>query len=172
MTLARHESGGADIARLILRGALGSTMLAHGIRHGRTLDGTARWFGSIGFRHPKLQAQMSSVVEVGSGAALIAGAATPLSAAAVVGTMQVAWQTVHKPNGYFVINEGWEYVGLISFASVALSALGSGRFSVDRLLGLDRIGTGTTRALVTAGVGLAGAAAQLKTFHSKPLPAA
>lgn len=168
MTLPRHERGGADVARLILRGALGSTMLAHGIRHGRTLEGTARWFGSIGFEQPKLQAQLSSVVEIGSGAALIAGAATPLSAAAVVGTMQVAWQTVHKPNGYFVVDEGWEYVGFISVAAVALSALGSGRLSVDHLLGLDRVGNGVTRALLTAAVGLGGAAGQLKMFHRKP----
>jgi len=27
-------------------------MIAEGVRHGRTLDGTARWFGSIGFRQP------------------------------------------------------------------------------------------------------------------------
>src|SRR5437899_2480140 len=116
-----------ELARLLLRGALGSTMIAHGIRHGRTLEGTARWFGSIGFRHPKLQAQLSSLVEIGSGAALIAGAATPLAAAAVVSTMAVAYQTVHRPNGYFVVNEGWEYVGFIGAAAVTLSALGSGR---------------------------------------------
>jgi putative oxidoreductase len=159
---------GGDVARLVLRGALGSTMLAHGIRHGRTLEGTAGWFGSIGFQQPRLQAQLSSVVEIGSGAALIAGFATPLSASAVVGTMSVAYQSVHKPNGYFIVDEGWEYVGFISLAAVALSALGSGRASLDHLLGLDRAGTGLGRALLTAGAGVAGAAAQLKMFYRRP----
>jgi putative oxidoreductase len=172
MTPARHERGSADLARLVLRGALGSTMIAHGVKHARSLPGTAGWFGSIGFEQPELQAQLSAAVEIGSGAALIAGAATPLSAAAVVGTMQVAWQSVHRSNGFFITDEGWEYVGLISAASVALSALGSGRFSVDRLLGLDRVGTGVSRALVTAGVGLAGAAGQLKMFYRRPAPKA
>jgi putative oxidoreductase len=165
----RHlASEGADVARLVLRGALGSTMIAHGIRHGKTLDGTARWFGSIGFREPKLQAQLSSVIEVGSGAAVIVGAATPLSASAVVGTMTVAYHTVHRPNGYFVIDEGWEYVGFLSAAAVALSALGSGRLSVDRLLGVDRIGNGYTRAAVTLGLGLIGAVGQLRMFWTEP----
>jgi putative oxidoreductase len=165
------DHAGVEAARLILRGALGSTMIAHGIRHGKTLEGTARWFGSIGFREPKLQAQLSSAVEVGAGAAVLAGAATPLSAAAVVGTMSVAYHTVHRPNGYFVVDEGWEYVGFLSAAAVALSALGSGRHSVDRLLGLDRIGTGYARAAVTLGVGVAGAVGQLKMFWSHPQPA-
>lgn len=43
---------GSDVARLALRAVIGTTMVAHGVRHGRTLGGTARWFGSIGFRRP------------------------------------------------------------------------------------------------------------------------
>src|SRR5437762_811876 len=86
-----------DTARLVLRAAIGGTMIAHGVKHARSLEGTAGWFESIGFEQPKLQAQLSAVVEVGSGAALVVGAATPLSTAAVVGTMSVAIRTVHLP---------------------------------------------------------------------------
>lgn len=176
MTRRRGASGvagrrGGDptsVAALLLRGALGGTMIAHGLKHARTLDGTARWFGSIGFRQPRLQAQLSSAVEVGAGAAVVAGVATPLSASAVVGTMAVAYQSVHRKNGYFITAEGWEYVGLISAAAVALSALGPGRWSVDRLLGLDDVAGPLRRALGTAGIGLAGAAGQLATFWDEP----
>ncbi|HVW42060.1 MAG TPA: DoxX family protein [Amycolatopsis sp.] len=167
-----RKSGGGDLARLILRGALAGTMIAHGLRHGRTLDGTAGWFSSIGFKQPRLQAQLSSVVEVGSGVALAAGALTPLSAAATVGTMGVAYQTVHRPNGYFIVDEGWEYVAFISATATALSALGSGRFSLDRALGVDKIGSPVTRALVTALVGVGGAAGQLALFWRRPEPKA
>lgn len=160
------------VPRLLLRSALGATMVAHGVRHARTLDGTAGWFASIGFRQPRLQAQASAVVEIGSGAALLAGAATPLSASAVVGTMTVAFKTVHQPNGYFVHAEGWEYVAFISAAAVALSALGPGTASADRLVGIDRIGSPWGRALVTVGLGVAGAAAQLAAFWSRPQPTA
>ncbi len=135
----------AEIARLILRGALGGTFIAHSVRHGKTLDGTAGWFGSIGFRQPKLQAALSSAVEVGAGAAVAVGA-----------------------HGYFITSEGWEYAAVLSAAAVALSALGSGRWSVDRLLGLDKIGSPATRAVLSAGLGTAGAAAQLRTFWTPP----
>ncbi|WP_375501622.1 DoxX family protein [uncultured Jatrophihabitans sp.] len=155
---------GSDVAGFILRAAIGSTMIAHGMKHARSLEGTAGWFGSIGFDRPELQARASAVTEIGAGAALVVGAATPLSAAAVVGTMTVAYRSVHAPNGYFVNQEGWEYVAFLSAASVALSALGAGPASLDRRLGLDRRGAPLLRALLTAGLGLAGATVQLALF--------
>ena len=161
-----------DLARLLLRAAIGGTMIAHGVRHGRTLQGTGRWFGSIGFRRPELQAVTSAVVEIGAGSALVAGAATPLSAAAVVGTLAVATRSVHIKNGFFVINEGWEFVMNLSVGAVALAALGAGPLSVDRALGLEKRLSGPRAAALAAGLGLAGAAAQLAVFWRKPAPAA
>jgi putative oxidoreductase len=162
---SRNEPG---LAQAALRLALGSTMIAHGVKHARSLDGTAGWFESIGFREPKLQAQLSSVVEIGSGAALVIGLGTPLAASAVVGTMAVAAETVHRPNGYFITAEGWEYVGFISATAVALAALGPGRYSVDHAIALDRKGSGFSRAALALGLGLGGAAAQLKMFWTRP----
>ncbi|WP_409333002.1 DoxX family protein [Trujillonella humicola] len=167
----RSETGGAGlgVSRFLLRTVVGGTMIAHGVRHGRTLEGTARWFGSIGFKQPKLQAQTSAVVEIGSGAALVLGAATPLAASAVVGTLAVAARSVHLPNGFFVVNEGYEFVLNLSVASVVLAALGPGRWSVDHALGTDRF-SGSRAALLAAGLGIGGAAAQLATFWRKPAP--
>jgi putative oxidoreductase len=96
------------------------------------------------------------------------GAGTPLAAAAVVGTMGVAARSVHQPNGFFVTAEGYEYVLNLAAASVALAGLGPGRWSVDRALGLDRRLRGGPAAAVAAGIGLAGAAAQLAVFWRKP----
>ncbi|HMD93043.1 MAG TPA: DoxX family protein [Trebonia sp.] len=163
---AGHHSVG--LAQLLLRGALGGTMIAHGIRHVRSLDGTAGWFKSIGFRQSRLQAQLSAAVEIGAGAALAGGVATPLAASAVVGTMAVAYRTVHRPSGYFITAEGWEYVGFISASAVALAALGPGRLSADRLLGLDDTGSPWQRAALAAGLGIGGAAAQLAAFWRQP----
>jgi putative oxidoreductase len=166
-----HEPGG--LAQLLLRGAIGGTMIAHGLRHARTLDGTAGWFASIGFRQPRLQAKLSAAVEAGAGAALAGGVATPLAASAVVGTMAVAYRTVHRPNGYFITAEGWEYVGFISAAAITLAAMGPGRFSADHFLGLDNTGKPWQRAALAAGLGIGGAAAQLAAFWrpAKPQPA-
>ena len=56
-----------DVAGVILRAALAGTMIAHGVRHARTLEGTAGWFGSIGFDKPELQAKASAAVETWTG---------------------------------------------------------------------------------------------------------
>jgi putative oxidoreductase len=143
-------------------------MIAHGIRHARTLEGTARWFDSIGFRQPRQQAIASAAVEIGSGVALLAGAATPMAASAVVGTMAVAARSVHVKNGFFITAEGYEYVLNLTLASVALAAVGPGRLSVDHLLGLDSKATPLGRAALAAGVGLVAAAGQLAVFWRRP----
>jgi putative oxidoreductase len=161
-------SSGADLARLLLRGTLGGTMIAHGVKHGRTLDGTAKWFGGLGFRKPELQARLSATIEVGSGAALLAGVGTPFACSSVVGIMAVAFRTVHIPNGFFITGEGYEYVGNLAAASTALAALGPGPTSIDRGLGIDRKLSGLTGAAIATGLGVGTAVAQLKTFWAKP----
>ncbi|WP_326818549.1 DoxX family membrane protein [Streptomyces sp. NBC_01762] len=161
---------GIDVARYGLRAVVGGTMIAHGLRHGSTLDGTAQWFRSVGFRGARLQAAASAAVEVGAGAALLAGVATPLAASAVVGTMGVAARSVHLPHGFFVTDEGYEYVLNLGAAAVALAALGPGRLSVDRALGMDgRLG-GRRGAAFAAGFGLAAAAVQLGACWRRPRP--
>jgi putative oxidoreductase len=161
-------AAGTDLARVLLRGVLGSTMIAHGIRHGRTLEGTARWFGGIGFRSPELQARTSAVLEVAAGSAVVAGAGTPAACSAIVGTMTVAARTVHVPNGYFVINEGYEYVLAVASMAIALASLGPGRISIDHRIGLDRALSGTRIGVLTGVGGVLGAAAQLAVFWRNP----
>jgi putative oxidoreductase len=153
---------------LILRATLGATMIAHGAKHGRTIEGTAGWFRSIGFREPELQARLSAAVEVGAGCALLAGVATPLATSAVVGTMAVAGKSVHARNGFFITAEGYEYVLNLGAAAVALSALGPGRYSVDHLFGYVGEDPSVLRGLATAALGLGAAAVQLTAFWRRP----
>jgi putative oxidoreductase len=160
----------AELGRLTLRGLVGGTMVAHGVKHGRTQQGTAGWFASLGFREPELQAKLSAAVEVASGGALLAGAGTPFGSSAVVGIMAVAFRTVHIPNGFFITAEGYEYVLNLAALATTLAALGPGRVSLDRLLGLDRRLAGVTGAALAAGLGVGTAAAQLKAYWSKPEP--
>jgi putative oxidoreductase len=131
-----------DLCALILRIALGTVMLAHGWNHlfrGGRLPGVARWFASLGFRAPRLQAALASYTEIGIGPLLVVGALTPLAAAGVVGVMLVAFVANHRKNGYFVFRpgEGYEYVLTLLLAALALGALGAGRCSVDDAIGLD-----------------------------------
>jgi putative oxidoreductase len=161
-----------DIASVILRVAVGVTMLAHGWNHlygGGKLPGTTRWFASLGFRHANIHALLASVGELAAGSLLLLGLLTPLAAASVVGTMLVAFIANHRKNGYFIFRpgEGYEYVVMIVQVCLAIGALGGGRVSVDNLLGLD-LG-GWVGLLVTAGGGLAGAALVLGSSW-RPLP--
>lgn len=166
MGRGRTRAGaGGQVARLLLRAAVGGTMVAHGVKHGRSLEGTAGWFGSIGFRHPRTQALASAVVEIGSGAALVAGIGTPLAAGAVVGTMGVAAYSVHRPNGFFITAEGYEYVMNLAAAAVALAGLGAGCWSLDRALGWEGRPRAGRAASLAAGLGSGAAAAQLAAFH-------
>ncbi|MXP23339.1 DoxX family membrane protein [Gordonia sp. HNM0687] len=165
---SKTTSGVGSIAPLLLRGAIGGTLIAHGVKHARSLSGTAGWFGSIGFRQPRIQAVSSAVVEVGAGGAIVLGAATPAAAAAGIGTMAVAARSVHVRNGFFITAEGWEYVTNLAVASAVLAGTGPGRWSVDRALGWDRRLTGD-RALVTSlALGLGAATAQLAAFYRDP----
>lgn len=172
----------ADIAALLLRATVGATMLAHGWNHafgGGRLPGTARWFESIGIRPGRLHAVVATVTELGAGALLLAGLLTPLAAGAVLGTMLVALIANHLRNGFFIFRpgEGYEYVLMISFVSAALAALGAGRFSLDDLLGLQRVAghatAGWTGLLVAVLAGGGGAALVLGACWRpgrKPLP--
>jgi putative oxidoreductase len=168
--LRRSEptSAAGAIAPLLLRGAIGGTLIAHGIKHARSLAGTAGWFGSIGFRQPRVQAVSSAVVEVGAGGALVLGLATPVATAAGIGTMAVAARSVHLRNGFFITAEGWEYVTNLAVASAVLAATGPGRWSVDRAVGWDRRLTGDRALLASAALGVSAATAQLAAFYRDP----
>jgi putative oxidoreductase len=90
---------------------------------------------------------------------LLIGTATPAASAAVIGTMAVTGRAVHLKNGYFIVNEGYEYVLALAGAAAATAALGPGPVSVDSLLNADRLS------------GVAAAAVQLAVFWRPPSPA-
>ena len=72
------------------------------------------------------------MAETGGGALLVAGAATPLAASALTGTMTVAIAKVHGPNGVWGQNGGYELPLVMTTALFAITAAGPGALSVDR----------------------------------------
>lgn len=157
-----------DVGVLLLRLAVGVVMLAHGWNHvfgGGRIAGTGRWFESLGMRPGWLHAWTASLTELGAGALLVLGLATPLAGAAVVGVMAVAWVTNHRKNGFFIFRpgEGYEYVMTLTACGFALTGLGGGRLSLDHAIGvLDPVGW--TAALLCAAAGAGGALALLLAF--------
>lgn len=156
---------------LILRLWAGVVIIAHGINHGRNLEGTARWFAKVGFRQAKVNAFLSSAMELAVGLGLVLGLLTSFAAAGLVATMFVAFWSIHRFAGFFVFHrpdEGYEYVGTLAAISLALAVGGPGSFSIDRALGIENMLSGAVGAGIFA-LGLLAAAGQLAMFWRKPI---
>ena len=172
MTLANaatiYDIDGMNIGLLILRVAVGVIMFAHGYNHifrGGKIEGTAGWFASLGMKPGILHAWLASITELAAGVLLVLGLLTPLGAAGVAGTMAVALVTNHLKNGFFIFRpgEGWEYVGLLICAGLALGAMGPGEWSIDNALDFSWV-SGISGLLIAAIAGLGGAAGLLVVF--------
>jgi putative oxidoreductase len=174
------DATGINIAALLLRVIIGVTIFAHGYNHvwgGGKIEGTARWFASLGMKPGIVHAWLASLTELVCGPLLIIGLLNPLAAAGVVGVMAVAFITNHRPNGFFIFRpgEGYEYVLNLGVAALALGALGAGEWSLDKALfsgelaGIDLFGP--VGLAITAVAGLGGAALLLAGFW-RPEPKA
>lgn len=158
------------VALLLMRVVIGVTMIAHGYNHwrgGGRIAGTARWFSGLGLRQGVLQAWMSVVTELGAGALLIVGLLTPLACAAVISVMLVAGLLAHRPNGFFVFKDGYEYVLVLAVTCVALAILGPGKLSADSAAGITV--TGWAGGGIAIGVAVVATAGLLATFW-RPQP--
>ncbi|MBS9534706.1 DoxX family protein [Mycobacterium sp. M1] len=164
-----------DVALLILRLVLGLTLAAHGLNKffgGGRIPGTARWFESIGMKPGRLHALAAACTEIAAGLGLAAGLLTPIPAAGFVALMVVAVWTVHRPHGFFVFQEGWEYNLVLAVSAVVVAMLGAGRFSLDRVLFCQDWCAGWPGLLIATGLGLAGAIGQLVLFYRPPVKTA
>ena len=163
-----------DTGLLILRLVLGLTMAAHGLNKffgGGRIPGTARWFESIGMKPGTLHARIAALTETSAGIGLAAGLLTPIPAAGFVALMLVAAWTVHRPNGFFIVKEGWEYNLVLALSAVAVATIGAGRFSLDWLIFKDNWMDGWAGLAISAGLGLAGGIGQLVIFYRPPVKA-
>ena len=153
-----------DTAALVLRVIVGITLIAHGYNHvfgPGGIQGTARWFASMGLRPGIVHAWMSGLVELAAGAGLVAGFLTPFSAGAIMGTMVVAGITAHRTNGFFIFRpgQGYEYVLMIAVVCAAIAILGPGEASLDHLIGIEL--DGWVGAVIALAIGVGGSAALL-----------
>lgn len=166
-----------DVALLILRVCLGTTMASHGYNKffGKGgLSGTAGWFDGMGMKPGIFHARVAASTEMAAGLGLAVGLLTPIPAAGFVALMFVAGWTVHRHNGFFIVKEGWEYNLVLAVAAVAVAGTGAGHSSLDYAL----FGTSTVYQylqgwwglLIAVGLGLAGGIGQLAIFYRPPTP--
>ncbi|MBF6329214.1 DoxX family protein [Nocardia transvalensis] len=157
------QRGTLDLGLLVLRLIVGLTFLYHGLQkltgwfHGPGLDGTREMLEQGGWKHGELSTAMLTVAEVGGGALLVLGLATPLAAGAVLAAISDAWlwkQGMAPEFQYKTVELEAILVGL----SAALILTGPGRLSFDRNRGWAlRPAWGSFACLVLALVAAAGA---------------
>ncbi|MBV9467577.1 MAG: DoxX family protein [Solirubrobacterales bacterium] len=163
-------------ARLLLRLVVGFLMFGHGTQKlfgwfgGGGVDGTAQMFEQLGLRPGRRNAIASGAAEAGGGALLIAGLATPLAAATIVGVMLTAINRVHLKNGPWAANRGYEYNLVLIAAMLLLADAGPGGASIDAALGIEQHGSGWALAALLGGVAGAGAVHVAASTHAERAP--
>jgi putative oxidoreductase len=136
------------IGRVTARAVIGGLFVGHGTQKlfgwfgGPGLDGTEEMMGALQMQPARANAVAAGVAESVGGALLIAGAATPLAASSLIGTMVTAIRKVHQPQGVWAAQGGWEYNAVLIAALMALIDAGPGELSVDSALGREEWGPG------------------------------
>ena len=148
---------------LLLRLIIGGLFIGHGAQKlfgsfgGFGPDGTGQFFeSSLGLAPGKPMAIAAGVSEAGGGALVALGAATPLGSCMLTSTMITAIWKVHRQNGVWASNGGYEYNLILIAALFALADHGPGEWSVDAARGSEM--NGATWALLQLALATAGSA--------------
>jgi putative oxidoreductase len=109
---------------------------------GHGLAATGAFFETLGLRPGRPAALAAGAAELTGGILFAAGLVTPLAAAMLSAVMLVAIWTVHRGNGLWVTDGGFEYNLVLLAVVFGVSAIGAGAWSLDHVLGLDVAGAG------------------------------
>jgi len=149
----------ANAGLLIARLILGTLIAAHGSQKlfgwlgGYGLAGTGGFFEQLGFRPGRAFAAAASVSEIAAGVLLVLGFLGPIGPALLVSVMIVAAVSVHWGHGLFAATNGIEVPLLYATGGLTLALTGPGAYSLDALVGLDRLWSpGLEWAAIGAGV--------------------
>ncbi|MGK8490218.1 DoxX family protein [Nocardia asiatica] len=159
--------GTLDLGLLLLRLVVGGTFLYHGLQkltgwfHGPGLDGTRDMMQRGGWDHPTVSAILLTAGEVGGGALLILGLATPLAAGAVLAVIldAWAWKQGMAPGFQYKAGPGAvELESILAGVAAVIVLTGPGRLSFDRNRGWAvRPATGSFVVLLLAVAAAVGA---------------
>ncbi|HVB78010.1 MAG TPA: DoxX family membrane protein [Candidatus Nitrosotalea sp.] len=145
---------GLNLGLLLLRLVVGLYLFGHGTQKlwgwfgGGGMAATRSSMQRLGFRPAPLWALVAALGETGGGLLLAAGLLAPLGAITVAATMLVATVSVHVTKGVWAAKGGIELPFTNLTAALALALVGSGAWTLDRLLGIA-----LPRTLVLLGVG-------------------
>lgn len=128
-----------ELALLAGRLTIGVVFIAHGWNKLFTngMDATVRTFTEGGIPLPGFSAWFTALTELLGGLAFVLGVALPLAAIPVCVVTIGAIVFVHAQNGFFAQTGGFEYVLVLTGATLAFGFNG-GRYALDQLLGKSK----------------------------------
>jgi putative oxidoreductase len=149
----------ADTSLLGLRVTFGSYLVGHGAQKlfgafgGGGPQVTGEHFEKLGLKPGLAMSVLAGTTELFGGALTATGVASPLGPIMGASTMVVAAGTAHRGKGLFVQTGGPELPVMNVAAAAVLTALGPGRFSLDRLTG-TRLPRWMARTVIGTGIAL------------------
>jgi putative oxidoreductase len=119
-----------DIGLVLLRLSVGIPFIVAGFSKVTNMSMTISGFSDAGLA--PIIAILVSVIELVGGISLIVGIFTRYSSILLSIIMLYAVIFVHGPAGYRLMNGGYEYPLVLLFASLAILALGVGKYSLSK----------------------------------------
>jgi putative oxidoreductase len=135
-------AGLRDFAWLVLRAAVGLSLVPHGMQkafgafNGPGLAGFAGGLEKLGYPAPTLFAWLVMLTELVGGILIAIGFLTRPAALALLLFMATAVMQ-HLPSGFFWTSGGFEYPLMWAAAALFFLVRGGGPYSVDRALGKE-----------------------------------
>lgn len=134
------------LGKLLLRITVGGVLAAHGLQKltgafgGGGLAGTEKMVAAQRMNPPRRNALAVALAETLSGVGIALGAGMPVATMAATAAMATAYRKVHRANGFFNSNGGYEFNLTLVAAATAMTIDGPGPWSVDAAVGKSRWG--------------------------------
>jgi putative oxidoreductase len=147
-----------DVGLLLLRFAVGVTMIQAGLIKALDFGATVAFMETGGWRMPTFAAALVTATETVGGVLFLLGLLTPLAAAGVLAAMIDAWLV--NVSGAVFWSDPFNVPFLTAFAATALLFAGAGAYSLDaKLFGRHR-----WPGVISVGLLIVGIAAAVATW--------
>jgi putative oxidoreductase len=134
---------GFEYGILVMRVILGLGLAAHGAQKlfgwfgGYGLAGTGRFFESIGFRPGRFFAALAGLGEFVGGLLIALGLLGAVGPMLIIAVMIVAIFAVHRRNGFFAQNNGFELPLIYAISAATYAFRGFGPIALDPVFGIS-----------------------------------
>ena len=151
-----HALTGAGL--LVIRVFIGLLLFAHGAQKlfgwfgGGGVAGTEGMMRKLGYRPHRPMALLGGLAEAGGGTLLALGFLMPFAIFAIVGQFTNIVLAVHRPNGLWNTQGGYEFPLTLLVVTAAFGLTGPGRYSIDAAIGWTVAGWAWFAAEVVLGV--------------------